>query len=453
MNLEELKGEAWKFFPHTFAHFASEGYWEPYSYLDYISKQITPAIFKGGGRFIIEAPPRHGKSELISNWVPTWFLELFPYKKVILASYASDYAVEWGRKVKGNLETLQGLKTRLALDSKAAGRFNTQFGGAMFTAGVGGAFTGRGADLFIIDDPIKNWEEAMSERRRETVWNWYKTVATTRLEPGATIIIVLTRWHEDDLAGRLLKDGGFKNIKLPALAKKFDILGRKEGEALCPKRYNRQQLLKIMNDLGTRFSSALYQQEPTPQEGELLKRKFWKRWTPADLPILFDEVIQSWDMTFKDGKKNDFVVGEVWGRKGPDMFLLDQVRGQWSFTKTIAMFAQLSARWPRAYKKLIENKANGPAIESQLKAAISGIKLIEPEGSKIARATAAEPALESGHVWVPHNELLHPWVPGFINEAAGFPFGKYDDQVDTASQAINFLNKKINSNFWKLIQR
>lgn len=426
--------------------------------MKYIADKLLPGVVNGNGRYIVSMPPRHGKSEFISNWLPTWYLDTFPDRRIILSSYAAKFAAKWGRKARTNLESFELARSIVRQDSRAADRFETTRGGGMITAGVGGPITGEGAHLAIIDDPIKNWQEAMSETRRQTIRDWFDSTLYTRLEPNATVILLMTRWHEDDLAGYLLNEheDDWTEINLPAIAEEDDQLGRAIGEALCPERYDADKLRQIMSAVGSRMSLGLYQQRPTPAEGEHWKRSYWRHWTV--MPEKFDKIIQSWDMTFKDkaqskSGKVDFVVGQVWGKLGANLYLLDQVRGQWGFTKTKEMVRELTKRWPLGRRKLIEDKANGAAVQDDLKNTISGLLLVEPQGGKLSRVTASEPVVESGNVYLP-NPVVHPWVKDFIDEAAAFgPNAKHDDQVDAASQAILYLDGRANEFLRKITKR
>lgn len=466
----EAASDAWRFFPHTYAVKASRRKWVPYRHLKHVSDRILPGLVKGGGRYIITMPPRHGKSEFISNWLPTWFLDTFPDRRIILTSYAAKFAAKWGRKTRTNLESFQLARAVIRQDSRAADRFDTTKGGGMITAGVGGPITGEGAHLALIDDPLKNWEEAMSEGRRQKIRDWFDSTFYTRLEPNATVIVLMTRWHEEDLAGYLINEHGddWEVIRLPALAEDGDELGRSPGEALCPERYDADTLNKIMAAVGSRISLGLYQQRPTPVEGAHWKRSHWKYWVKdparaADgkltvLPQKFDVVIQSWDLTFKDKAQSktgkvDWVVGQVWAKVGANLFLLDQVRGQWGFTKTKEELKALSLKWPQARRKLIEDKANGAAVQDDLKDTLSGLCLIEPKGGKLARVTASEPVVESGNVYLP-NPSDYSWVKAFVDECAAFgPGAKHDDQVDAGSQAILYLDGRASTFLQKMTKR
>jgi hypothetical protein len=238
----------WKLTPATLAYRISRQQWIPAKHLQYISLRVAQAIARGNGRIIISAPPRHGKSQLTSIYVPTWILEQFPNYKVILAGYGADLATGFSRQVRDIFtdEDNHGLlKTRIRQDAKRVEAFLVEgHTGGMYAVGLGGAITGRGAHVLLIDDYIKEIKEALSPAYRDYIWNWFVTTAYTRLEPGGTCIIIATRWHSDDLIGRLLATEGttdtggkWEYIELPAIAEEGDMLGRKVGEALFPDRY------------------------------------------------------------------------------------------------------------------------------------------------------------------------------------------------------------------------
>lgn len=242
----------------------------------------------------------------------------------------------------------------------------------------------------------------------------------------------------DDLAGRLLRaqeEGGDKweVVRLPALAEENDPLGRAPGEALCPALFTRETLERTKIRVGSYWWNALYQQRPSPDEGGMLKRSWWKFYRQA--PAAFDEIIQSWDMAFKETSTSDYVVGQVWGRKGADKYLLDQVRDRMDFPATIQAVKSLSAKWPQARAKLVEDKANGPAVIATLKREIPGLIPVEPQGSKEARVAAVSPDIEAGNVYLPDPSIA-PWVQEFIEECAAFPKGAHDDQCFVAGTKI-----------------
>ena len=300
-------------------------------------------------------------------------------------------------------------------------------------------------NCLVIDDPVSNMQDALSERVRDSTWDWYTSTAYTRLAPGGGLIVMCTRWHMDDLIGRLLtaqdlgEGDNWKVINFPAIAE-FDEQYRKAGEALHPERFNLDALLKIRKSVGERVWAALYQQHPVPDGGGLFKADWIQHWTPETLPEHFDAMVMSWDMTFKETNVSDFVVGQVWGREGANFYLLDQVRARMDFVKTLDAFVKLVEKWPNFRRRLVEDKANGPAIISALKDKITGIIPITPKESKEARAASVTTLWEAGNVWLPPVDT-HPWVKReFIPELLSFPAGAHDDQVDACTQALSDLH-------------
>jgi hypothetical protein len=261
----ELAEQWWRWAPHTYAEHISRGLWIAYRWLEYVGDIVADTIARGNGRLIINCPPRVGKSELISHFTPTWFMDNLPHKRVILTSYESGIAMDWGRVVRNEIERNDMCRIELREDSKSAGRWNTPQGGGMITAGAGGPITGKGGDLIIVDDPHKNWAEAQSPLMQNRIWDWFCSTLYTRCEPGATIIVVQQRWAEEDLTGMLTTrhPDRWQVVSLPALAEEGDVLGRRVGEALCRERYNEVQYADIRTAVGHAIWWALYQQKPT----------------------------------------------------------------------------------------------------------------------------------------------------------------------------------------------
>lgn len=401
-------------------------------------------------RLIWSMPPQEGKSERVSRRFPLWMLRRNPDTRIAIASYEYGVARRWGRTIRNDIVENPDLGMRIRGDTAAANGWQLEgHRGGVYSVGIGGALTGRPVDMLIIDDPVKGPSQADSEVYRESCWDWWTHVARTRLAPGAPVVIILTRWHEDDLAGRLLaSDGGWEVVNVPAQADEADPLGREPGQYLESARGRSQADWEATRrDVGERVWTALYQGRPSPAEGDVLRRGWWQYYRRplaserADGSMWcldMDEVIQSWDMTFKDTKSADYVVGQVWGRKGPHAFLLDQVRDRMNFPATVRAVEALSARWPQAHAKLVEDKANGSAVIDQLRSTVPGLIPINPQGSKVARVSAVSPFVEGGNVWLPHPEMA-PWIGGFVEECAGFPNGSHDDQVDSMSQALDRL--------------
>jgi len=437
----DLAGDLWRAFPHTYAERCSiDEPWVPYNYLKRISYEIASMVANGGGKLIVEVPPRHGKSTLISKWVPIWFLDLFPKKKIILATYAAEFSSTWGRQVRNEIQQNSNISVKVASDSSASNRWNTTEGGGMVTAGIGGPVTGKGGHLIIIDDPVKNWDEANSAVYRQRNIDWMKSTMRTRAEPGAVIVVLQTRWHQQDLAGKLQEgDFGYKVLRFPAIAEEDDELGREVGEALCPDRYSVDVLEDIRNDLGEKFFAALFQQRPSPEEGEIFKRLWWRYYD--EVPDGLEKMIQSWDPSRKEKKNSAYCVGQVWGKKGANIYLIDQFREKMGYRKSKKAMQTLNEKWPECQEKLVEDAANGTPLIDDLKDEIGGIIAVQPKGSKIARAEAISCFIEAGNVWLP-NPKKHKWVEAFIEECCTFPNSDYKDQVDSMTQAISRLRPK-----------
>lgn len=311
-------------------------------------------------------------------------------------------------------------------------------------------------NCLLIDDPVKDRAQAESLAYRDAAWNWWTDVARTRFAPGAFCVLIQTRWHEDDLAGRLIGQDteDWQVVNIPALADhrpdkgETDPLGREPGQWMESARGRTvEQWEKIREAVGARTFAALYQGRPAPVEGDLLKRDHWQRYDiskalPQDdgtwRAVGADEVIQSWDFTFKDTKGSDYVVGQVWARYGLDAYLLAQVRGRMSFTATLAEVKRLTREWPQTRLKLVEEKANGAAIIDMLKSEVTGLVPVVPKESKYARAVAVSPFIESRHVFIP-SDTHASWAAGFVEECVAFPNSQHDDQVDAMTQALDRL--------------
>lgn len=423
------------------------GKWKRARHLDLVCQELENIISGKTKRLMIFMPPRHGKSMTVTETFPSYYFGKFPDKRVIEISYSGELAQEFGKKNRDKVAEFGHALFDIDLSGVQATKTNWEIdgtGGGMISAGVGGAITGKGADLLIIDDPIKNRQEAESEAYRGNLWDEYQSTISTRLHAGGAIILILTRWHEDDLAARLLnpeygKVEDWKILSLPAISEDDDdALGREPGEPLWPERgYDLDWLEQKKQSVGTYAWSSLYQQHPTPSTGAMFKRSWWKYWKV--LPSGLTEYTQSWDCTFKDITTSDYVVGQLWARKGPDRYLIDQVRGRLSFTETVQAMRQFSAKWPQAARKLVEDKANGTAVMDVLRKELPGLTPVEPFGGKVARAYAVTPYAEAGNIYLP-DPTVAPWVMDYVEEMASFPSGKNDDQVDATSQVNAYFN-------------
>lgn len=426
--------------------------------LDLIDTELARLMDTPDGRLIVTMPPQEGKSTRVVKDFVLWVLKHRPWTRVVGASYGQGLANRNGRGIRNVIVNNPDLGMRVAADNGSASEWQLAgHDGGLVSVGIGAGLTGRPADLMVIDDPIKDRKEADSEVYRQSVWDWWIDVASTRLAPGAQVVLILTRWHDDDLAGRLLKaeDGHlWRVVNLPALADhdpakgQTDPLGRAPGEFLVSARGRTpEQWAAIRTRVGARSWAALYQGRPSLAAGDVFKRDQWRTYdTPqwidrgdgTRIVTHADDLLISWDLTFKDTAASDYVAGQVWMRRGADAYLLDQVHDRMDFPATVRAFRSLAARWPQATLKLVEDKANGPAVIAMLRRKVPGIVPVEPDGGKVARAAAVTPLIEGGNVWLPAPELC-PWVEDLVEEAAAFPTGTHDDQVDAMTQALNRL--------------
>lgn len=443
--INHLERNQTDFSPWLFARHFGNGDWSPFTHVRFASFVISRAIWESkktgeGGRIVVEMPPRHGKSELISHWTPSWYLHNWPSQKIILATYEADFARYWGRKTRNTIQATSGIRTRLAKDSKAAGEWETDKGGGMITAGVLGPITGRGGHLLIIDDPHKNWLEAQSKTIRQNIIDWFNSTLYTRAEPGATIILLMTRWHERDLAGYLLKEheDPWTEIRLPALAEPGDPLGRMEGKALNPERYPRSALLKIKKAVGQLVWNGLYQQRPAPMEGSIWKLSNWKYYKAAPA---FLYIVQSWDTAFKKEDRNSFSVCETWGIAKNGFYLLDVFRERLEYPDLRQMMKVKARRW-RPKIILVEDKASGQSVVQELKREtrlpLKPIPIASHYDKQI-RSQLASPAAEAGLVYLPEKA---PWLDDWLDEHTHFPNSEYTDQVDSTSQFLEYQHQK-----------
>lgn len=469
-SLREYIGQAWPVIepgtPFT-----------PGWHIDAIAAHLE-AVSRGQIRkLLINMPPRHMKSLAVSVFWPTWEWTTRPQLGWLFASYAMSLAVRDSVKCRRLIESAWyqrrwGQVYQLTGDQNVKSRYDNTRTGYRISLSVDSAVTGEGGDRIVIDDP-HNVREAESEAIRATTIAWWREVMSTRANNPKTVgrVVVMQRVHEDDLSGYLLTaEGGWEHLCLPAeYEPKTQIqvtsIGwqdprQEPGELLWPAQFGPKELADLKRSLGSYGSAGQLQQRPAPAEGGMFKRIWWRFWhhpgqplppvtvrlpdgtihqcPVVALPAAFDLQLQSWDMAFKDTKASDYVVGQVWGRLAADKFLLAQVRDRMNFPETLQAVLDLSRRYPEATTRLVEDKANGPAVIAALQGKIAGLIPVEPMGSKEARAAAASPQVESGNVYLPH-PFLAPWVEAFIDEHAAFPKASHDDQVDATSQALNRL--------------
>ena len=391
-------------------------------------------------RLAIFMPPRHGKSMLCSEFFPAWYLGRNPRNFVIQATYAQELADDFGRKVRNQLKSDDFMRVfegvGLRDDSSSAKRFHTVHGGTYSAVGAGGAITGRGAHLLVIDDPIKGREEAESGLQRRNLIEWYKSVAYTRLQPGGAIILIQTRWHEEDLAGWILEnsDENWKILDLPAI--------NANGDALWPEAYSVEKLKKIRATVGDRVWESLYQQRPSAEQGAILKRDWWQK---LNYEPRYDFIIQSYDTAFSTKESADFSARTTWGvfsRLNEDSGMVEACVGLIEAWRDRVEYPDLRRIAQDSYWEykpnlvLIEKRASGQSLLQDLRRAGIPVHEYKPDKDKVSRAHAIAPMLQSGLVYVPSEEL---WVDDIIGECASFPYGKHDDYVDTCTQAWQLI--------------
>jgi predicted phage terminase large subunit-like protein len=400
-------------------------------------------------RLLVAMPPRHGKSEFVSRFFPAWYLGTYPDRRVILTSYEADFARSWGGKVRDLLQQhgpdVFGVSVRS--DSTAADRWDLAGrDGGMVTAGVGGPITGKGAHLLIIDDPVKNDEQANSETYRNKAWEWYLSTAFTRLEPGGTIILIQTRWHEDDLAGRILTKSETARepwhvVDLPALALEDDAIGRAEGEPLWPRRYDLAALEDIRHELGSYWFAALYQQRPAPPGGGMFKRAWFDLVdaAPADAPR-----VRYWDKAGTEGGDGAYTAGVLMARRSDGIFYVeDVVRGRWSAGERERVIKQTAESDGKHVHVWVEQEPGSGGKESAQNTVINlagWVVHAEPvTGDKVARARPFAAQAEALNVRLVRDTPARRWNAAFLDELEMFPNGKYKDQVDAGAGSFNKL--------------
>lgn len=461
-------------------------------------------IAKKSPRVIIVAPPQHGKSELVSRRYPAWGMGKNPELCFIGASYNQDWADGLCRDVQRIMDApdYRGLFPSVKIPPKGYGGAQKRVAdyfelieccplcghdawkeikgaalnrpavaecenckgkfkrrsheGRYKGVGRGGSATGRPAHVLIIDDPLKDYAEAMSDTIRESCWEWYRNALRTRMQKGGGILVMLTRWHEDDLIGKLIQQmtssGEYSEdwqvYVFPAMAEQKQTDWRQPGEALCPTRYEVRDLRVMQANMSPAMWAALYQGRPVPLSGNIYEADKWRYY--KTLPDIrdFDMILGSWDCTFKDTIAADFVAGHVYGISGARRYLLERVCEQMSYSLTKQAIREQKARWPMMSWILIEDKANGPAVIDELKNEISGIYAVDPAGGKIARAWAASADQASGNCYLPEpgsvmecpdgTRRTASWVVEYVKHFQKFPNVAHDDDEDAFSQALNF---------------
>ncbi len=429
-------------------------------------------------RLVINVPPGVGKSLISTVLFPTWLWSDWPGAKLITASYGADLAEGFAIRSRGLMESPwwkgrwgHQMTPNKSMWSKSD--YRNKQGGMRLSVGASTGVVGQHGHIQIADDPHKPQDvtgvAALSKANLEKTKTWWNESMATRVVDRSTAvrIIIMQRLHESDIAGLALAEGGYHHLCLPMeYVPKFSSFPSAEepdaqscpiknckaihdldadprtepGELLDPLRSDRAAVETQKRDLGSaRAIASQLAQSPAPAEGLIFKRSQIRYYRRAEMPKM-QRQLQSWDMTFKETKKGSFVVGQAWGQVRADFYLLDQVRQRMGMSDTCKAVKAFTVKWPKAYKKLVEAKANGEAVVDMLRKEIPGFKLINPEGGKESRAHAVEHLFEGGNVYLPHPEEA-PWVIGYEEELLAFPFAAYDDQVDTTTQALTNMRR------------
>lgn len=449
--------------------------------LDIVDEALREAANGECPRLIITMAPQEGKTQRVARTLPLWLLQRNPDLRIGIVSYAEDLAMTSSALIRDDIVNHPELGLVLAPSTRAKGEWKlASHDGGVIARGIGGGLAGRPLDVLVIDDPFKDRVEAASVVYRARAWSWWTQVGSARLGPGSLVVIITTRWHEDDLVGRLVAGDrdddvtglhAWKVINIPARAMHdpsnpgcrcagpnvaegaprclgSDVLGRAFGEYMISARGRSQTEWEVRERTAGPFAwTALYQGHPSPEGGGILKREWFHFYEqPRGIArddgtwyaVGADEVWLSVDCTFKDTKDSDYVCMQVWGKRGAKAWLLDQIWDRMDFVRTCRELQFLSAKWPQAVGKLIEAKANGVAVINSLAQQLHGMVPYEPTESKEARVHSVAPIIAAGSAEFPHPDIA-PWIIPFIDECTSFPNAVHDDRVDTMSQILRHL--------------
>lgn len=422
--------------------------WKDTKFASYLAQEIQAFIEEKTEHaydiLVIATGPQHGKSLTVTESLPSWVNGKYPDWRIIQASYNSETAERFCRRNKEKLRDWGPILFHCNIGIvNRSDEYELDNGrGGMISRGIMSGITGRPANLLIIDDPVKNMEEATSETVRRKLWEEWSATLKSRLQAGAKVIIIMTPWHEDDLRGRVLAtEKNVRYIRLPVEAEENDPLGRKPGDALCPELGKDNKWLAdfkeaYLNDPegGQRAWQALYQCNPRTEGGNIIQRAWWKYYDPNEVTKFGTELI-SVDATFKDEKDSDKVAITVWGKTENRYYLRYCLNARMDFVTTLKNIRLVKQLYPNATRVLVEDKANGSAIINVLQREMFCIP-VNPLGGKVSRARAISAAVESGHVYLPKDA---PWLGEYVDQWCAFPNGANDDMVDSSSQALNFM--------------
>lgn len=423
--------------------------WKRTRLSEYLATQVQEFVEADTGHafdiLVVQCPPQHGKSITISETFPSWYLGKYPERRIILAAYNDEFAEKFLRrnteKVKTVGKNIFGIEPGKV--DRAAEFELSNSKGRIIARGLKSGITGNPGDLVIIDDPIKNREEAYSPAFRAKVWGEWVNSVKTRLSAGAKIIVIATPWHCDDIMARIIaRESNVRVIRLPVSAGENDPLGRAPGEALCPELGKDNKWLAdfepaYLNDPegGRAAWNAMFLCSPIIDGGNIVQREWFKFYDPKDISEWGTTII-SVDAAFKGGENNDFVAITVWSKLGTDYYLRHLSNKKLDFPQTLTELRMVKAMFPEAFTVLVEDKANGSAIIATLRHEMPGVVGVNPRGGKEARVNAVSGVIESGHVHIPKD--AH-WQDVYLDQWAAFPAGKHDDMVDSSTQALSYM--------------
>lgn len=428
----------------------------PRAHTTYLAERITEGVRRAAHgeevRLAISLPPGAGKSATASVSAPLYVLRQHPNWPCAIVSGDKQLALKFSRDVRrAILENKVPITLADRSGSVAAGEWETAQHGGLLATGRSSGLPGRRIRCLFFDDPTTSLADAYSLRSREQAWEMWQGVIKPRLWQGGNLVCVIsTRWHQDDLIGRLLNkqtdDAPWEEIRIPAIAENGDPLGREPGEPLLSPQVNEtvddalKRWARTRQEVGEYVWHSLYQQRPSPPGGAVFNSDWWQYYTPEDKPPSNQttETITSWDLAFgtENPETGDYVVGTVWEKTDGLIYLLDMVRGRWQFTEQIEQIKKVAERFPQATVHVVEKAANGAAAVDTLRRVIPGIVGQPAQGPKIVRAHAVSPMVEAGQVFLPKKAS---WLDVFLTEATSFPAGKHDDIVDSVSQGLRRL--------------
>jgi predicted phage terminase large subunit-like protein len=430
--------------PAGLAWALSQGRWYMPPHLDLLNQALLDVATGACTRLAVFMPPRHGKSELCSHYLPAWYLAHSPDSRVILAGYGNDFAATWGRKARNAINEAHGLgMSPVWVDPSKSAADEWEIAhheGGLYAVGIGGGVTGRGADLLVIDDPVKSRADAESLTYRERAWNWYTDDVYTRLHPGGRVVLIQTRWHQDDLAGRILEQqaADWRVIKLPALAEEDDPLGRAPGEALWPERYDCAALEERRRTLGSYGFAALFQQSPTAREGGMFRREWF---AIADVHAAASaRRVRYWDLAATQGG-GDWTTGVLMAVNGDGIYYVEDVIHEQLSPKGVRdILLQTAELDGKSVQVWIEQEpgSSGAIVADGFRTLLAGyaVRAERPTGDKSVRADPFAAQVEAGNVVLVRGQ----WNRAYIEELAAFgPGCAHDDQVDASSGAFGKL--------------